>query len=251
MGGTRIFLIIKSRLFREGLHSIFSAPSFEVQHEAASVDEALPKLAEVKPDLLLIDPHGEATALADWIAKVRSAAPSARIVLLTEEIRLDHMAGALSAGVDGYLLKDISGDALQQSLRLVLLGEKVFPTDLAYLLVNGHITPHNGWASPHRSNGLSPREMEILSCLLKGDSNKLIATQLQITESTVKVHLKALLKKINVRNRTQAAIWALNNGIEAVSRCSTLKEPSRTTLIDPNAAAGFSTSKTRQRLHPG
>jgi two-component system nitrate/nitrite response regulator NarL len=129
----------------------------------------------------------------------------------------------------------MSGDALQQSLRLVLLGEKVFPTDLAHLLTNGRMG---------HFNGLSDREMQILACLLNGAKNKQIAYELKISDGTVKVRLKAILKKIHVRNRTQAAIWALNHGLardlgSSAQRVATIKvrdglaaDPDLTTLLD-------------------
>jgi len=95
---------------------------------------------------------------------------------------------------------------------LVLLGEKVFPTSLAALLISGPVD--NVVEMPGGRRGLSERENQILRSLLKGESNKMIANRLGITEATVKVHLKTVLRKIGAANRTQAAIWALNNGYD-------------------------------------
>jgi two-component system, NarL family, nitrate/nitrite response regulator NarL len=162
---------------------------------------------------VLVDLPDNGEAMTGRISQLRTAAPRARIVVLTENIRVNRLADALSAGVDGYLLKNMSADALHQSLRLVLLGEKVFPTDLAHLLTNGRIMPRDDAGQMSRFNGLSDREMQILGCLLNGAQNKQIAHELKISDGTVKVHLKAILKKIRVQNRTQAAIWALNHGI--------------------------------------
>jgi two-component system nitrate/nitrite response regulator NarL len=134
-------------------------------------------------------------------------------VVLTDAIRLDRLAAGLAVGIDGYLLKNMSADALPQWLRLVLLGEKVFPTDLAHMLTNGRVTLRNNGGQISHVNGLSGREMEILGCLINGAQNKQIAQELDISDGTVKVHVKAILKKIRVQNRTQAAIWAMNNGI--------------------------------------
>src|SRR5690606_31857815 len=95
-------------------------------------------------------------------------------------------------------------------------GEKVFPTDLARILINGDFNVPAALPVSRRAaagRALSERETQILDCLLSGYSNKMIAKRLEISEGTVKVHLKGILKKINVQNRTQAAIWALNNGI--------------------------------------
>src|SRR4051812_43819098 len=124
----------------------------------------------------------------------------------------------MNAGADGYLMKDVSPEALIQSLELVMMGEKVFPTNLAAMLFD-----LNNASSPMNSiRGMTPREHEILQALVTGASNKLIANRLGITEATVKVHLKTLLRKIDVNNRTQAAIWAMNNGVTADGAAPTL-----------------------------
>ena len=138
--------------------------------------------------------------------------PKSRLVILAGELETKRLKTALEAGIDGYLMSDLSPDALIQSLRLVMLGEKVFPTHLAALLISGQTD--NIVAMPGTPRGLSEREMQILRHLLKGDSNKMIANRLGITEATVKVHLKTVLRKIGAANRTQAAIWALNHGFD-------------------------------------
>jgi two-component system nitrate/nitrite response regulator NarL len=132
-------------------------------------------------------------------------------VALASDFAVDALRDAMNAGADGYLMKDVSPEALLQSLELVMMGEKVFPTNLAAMLFE-----LNNASSPVNSvRGQSPREQEILRTLVTGSSNKLIAIKLGITEATVKVHLKTLLRKIDVNNRTQAAIWAMNNGFTA------------------------------------
>jgi two-component system, NarL family, nitrate/nitrite response regulator NarL len=208
-----VLLIDASRLFREGLRRIFSDSSFAVAHESASVAEALPFIASLQPSLVLVDPPDEFEALTERMRQIRAAAPGVRIVVLTEAIRANRLADALAAGVDGYLLKNMSADALHHSLRLVLLGEKVFPTGLAHLLTEGWTVSRGPNRKISAPNGLSAREMQILGYLLNGASNKLIAHELAISDGTVKVHLKAILKKIGAQNRTQAAIWALNHGV--------------------------------------
>jgi two-component system, NarL family, nitrate/nitrite response regulator NarL len=207
-----VFLIDASRLAREGLRRILQS-SLTVVHESPSVEDALPFVASLKPALVLVDLKDCDDVLTGQIDQIRIAAPGARIVVLTETIRVNRLADALSAGVDGYLLKNMSGDALQQSLRLVLLGEKVFPTDLARLLTTRRIMSRSDTGQMGHFKDLSDREMQILACLLNGAQNKQIAYELKISDGTVKMHLKAILKKIRVQNRTQAAIWALNHGI--------------------------------------
>src|SRR5260221_8114001 len=126
-----VFLIDASRLFREGLRRIFSGSSFAAIHESCSVHDALPLIESLQPSLVLVDFPESGEAVTERIGQIRAAAPSTRIVVLTETIRVDRFAEALSAGVDGYLLKNMSADALDQSLRLRLLGEKGVPTGLA------------------------------------------------------------------------------------------------------------------------
>jgi two-component system, NarL family, nitrate/nitrite response regulator NarL len=219
MSNGSVFLIDASRLFREGLRRIFSGSSFAAVHEACSVHEALPSIASSQPSLVLVNfpDSGSGAALREGVGQIRAAAPPTRIVVLTETIRVNRLSDALSAGVDGYLLKNMSADALHQSLRLVLLGEKVFPTDLAHLLISDRLTARNEAVQGDHVNGLSDREMQILGYLTSGAQNKQIANDLQISDGTVKVHLKAILKKIGVQNRTQAALWALSQGMTHVS----------------------------------
>jgi two-component system, NarL family, nitrate/nitrite response regulator NarL len=102
---------------------------------------------------------------------------------------------------------------LHQSLRIVSLGEKVFPTELANLFTGDRLVSRSDLGSMRHLNGLSDREIQILSHVRNGGQNKQIANDLKISDGTVKVHLKSILKKIHVQNRTQAAIWAHDHGV--------------------------------------
>ena len=213
MDTVNVFLTDTNKLFREGMKRLFDSSLFTVVGEAGSVQEAAAILtgASIRPDLVLIDPTGGADDL-EALKALRAEHPQTRIVILTGALDTRLLSASLSAGADGYLMKDIACEALMQSLRLVMMGEKVFPTHLAALLVSGR-AEDMGAEVPTRRKGLSQREVQILHCLLNGNSNKMIANHLKITEATVKVHLKSLLRKINASNRTQAAIWAMNNGM--------------------------------------
>jgi two-component system nitrate/nitrite response regulator NarL len=144
------------------------------------------------------------------LRKIKEVFPQGRLVVIAEAMKAEELALSFSAGVDGFLLADISPEALRESLQLVMLGEKVFPSRLVTLLCG-----ENPFARLSSTNGnfLSDREVAIVSRLAGGLPNKVIASQLTITEATVKVHLKSILKKLGVSNRTQAAIWAVNNGM--------------------------------------
>ncbi|CAO3413361.1 LuxR C-terminal-related transcriptional regulator [Azospirillum endophyticum] len=213
MDAINVFLIDANKLFREGMKRLFEGTPFNVVGEAGTLREGLSTLGSgTNPDLILIDLPSGAEEEVDAMRSLREGHPSIKVVILTNDLDTRRLSAALGAGAGGYLLKDIACEALMQSLKLVMMGEKVFPTHLAELLVSGR-TEDMGTELPTRRKGLSQREVQILRCLLNGNSNKMIANHLNITEATVKVHLKSLLRKINASNRTQAAIWALNNGI--------------------------------------
>jgi len=215
--------IDRNQLFREGLRRILHETPFKILGEASSLRDGIDQIASLNPHLIIVDtnvtqkPSANCAreSLIDLMVGVESASARARVVMLTDTVAIPRLANALGAGLGGYLLKDMSAEALKQSLQLVHLGETVFPTDLADLLINNRFVALGSNGSDGRNEGLSGRETEILSCLVNGHSNKAIANQLEITEGTVKVHLKGILKKIHVNNRTQAAIWAVQNGIVA------------------------------------
>jgi two-component system, NarL family, nitrate/nitrite response regulator NarL len=201
MTSSHTILIEANRLFRQGLKHLLADTRFAVEAEFSTTEQAIE--GAVASGLVIVGEGGD-------LQQLRSAYPEARIVVLASDFAVDALREAMNAGADGYLMKDVSPEALLQSLELVMMGEKVFPTNLAAMLLDMNVI-----APQHSVRGLSPREQEILQALVTGSSNKLIAIKLGITEATVKVHLKTLLRKIDVNNRTQAAIWAMNNGFTA------------------------------------
>jgi two-component system nitrate/nitrite response regulator NarL len=201
-------LIDPNRLFRDGLKYLLAPTRFAVAAEFGTVAQALAHADAGAAGLLVV---GQAKPDADELQGLREAYPAARIVVLADQMTIDGLRDAMGAGIDGLLVKTVSPEALVQSLQLVLMGEKVYPTNLAALLTEA------GAPVPQDSlRGISPREQQILQLLLTGASNKAIGNRLGITEATVKVHLKTLLRKIDVSNRTQAAIWAKNNGLAPI-----------------------------------
>lgn len=206
-------LIDSSQLFREGLKGLLRGTGIEVTSEASSIAHVSEMKDVGVPDLVILDFYEKEQEGAQHLKLLRDRFASAKIVILTAELSTPKLVEVLSCGVDGYLLKDMSADALIQSLDLVLLGEKVFPTYLAHLLIDER-SDENRRDYVVSLNGLSERELQILQCLANGDPNKVIANRLSITEATVKVHIKGVLKKIPASNRTQAAVWAIENGIE-------------------------------------
>jgi two-component system nitrate/nitrite response regulator NarL len=206
MTSSRTVLIEPSCLFRQGLKHLLADTRFAVEVEFSTIEQAVGDT--VASGLVII---GKASTEPGDLQQLREAYSEARIVVLASDLTVDALRDAMNAGADGFLMNDVSPEALLQSLELVMLGEKVFPTNLAAMLLDLSNAP-----SPLNSvRGVTPREHEILQALVTGSSNKMIANRLGITEATVKIHLKTLLRKIDVNNRTQAAIWAVNNGFSA------------------------------------
>lgn len=207
-------IVDPNRLSREGLLHILAHGDIDVMHEATDVDE-LAGESDLQPDLVLFDCAADAAHVVDDLKRLREWFPKARIVVLTgcEDVSL--LISCYSGPVDGLISKNVSSSALLKSLQLVLVGERVFPSQLLTMVLGGQRRPAPPPARVQPSDpALSEREVEILQCLVCGDSNKVIANRLGIAEATIKVHLKGILRKVQVRNRTQAAIWALERGMQ-------------------------------------
>ncbi len=220
MEQVRLLIIDPNTLFREGLRGLLSGTQFDVAHEASDTTEGLEIVQsndEIEIVILDFTNDGSDTEL-QILTQMRAANEDIKLIVLTNEMSALLLARALNAGADGFLLKSMSSEALVASLRLVVLGEKVFPTKLATMITSGQIDPTAAEVRASSMKGLSEREREIMGCLVHGKSNKVIARQLGITEATVKVHLKAVLRKLNVSNRTQAALWAVRNGLREGDR---------------------------------
>ncbi len=217
MSKEKIYLVGGSHLFRHGLRTYLTSDSFEIAGEAedyAEFDRSV-QTTEALDLILYALPHGEEDPAAA-VRSIRGSFPDTHVLVMGDSLIAEEFSACLSAGANGYLLSDISKDALLHSMQLILLGETVFATELAKFWMNGSL---ERGATPIRKLGhkLTPREVEIAECLLEGESNKLIARRLGITESTVKIHMQSLLRKINVQNRTQAAIWAMESRITGSS----------------------------------
>jgi two-component system, NarL family, nitrate/nitrite response regulator NarL len=214
----KVVLVGMNNLFLQGLRHLLDPAQFTIAGEAgdlagwsALVGDGL--VPDPAPDLLLTDLNGCSEDDLEHLQRIRARLEDIRIVVLADELCLTNMARLLRAGVDGYLLKDLSARALSLSLLLVMNGEKALPSTLASVLADDPRTEAANGASIRAQKHLTEREEQILRCLLNAYSNKHIARALNISEGTVKVHLKSLMKKIAAGNRTQAALWARNNGI--------------------------------------
>jgi two-component system nitrate/nitrite response regulator NarL len=176
------------------------------------------------PDIVLLECLEMPSHMGRDLAALKARYPKAKLVVLCATATASRLAHAFANGASGYLLNDIGFPALLESLNLVVLGEKVFPSRMADILIEMCTTAHEPPATlaPSQQESLTTREWQILSGVVNGDSNKAIAKSLAITEATVKMHLRRARRKIQVRNRTQAAVWALKHGLPRTPNSPTL-----------------------------
>lgn len=214
VGYPQILLVCPYNLFRQALALLLQRSSLgPVAHVATTAEADATFFAEGTVEMVLLcscDQNPDAGAL---IAKLCSENPRTNVVVITSQFDAAQMAEALNAGVDGYLTADMSVPGLVHSLELVRSGEKVFPSQLAEQLAAGNLEVVTK-EEAEEVGPLTAREHEIMRCIVRGDSNKVIAGGFSITEATVKMHLRQIFSKIEVSNRTQAAAWALSNGMK-------------------------------------
>jgi len=219
-----IVLVGKNILLREGLAKILRSANFRILASVSSADDWHGGKAARHPPLFLIVNTGNDfdSALAQ-IELFRRTHPDARIAVVADQYGWNELILAFRAGANGYFANAITCDRFIKSVELVMMGETIFPPELLSFVLNpdgrpGPPTEDSQSDEPMLlatetpiAPPLSPREKLILVCMIGGDSNKCIARKIDIAEATVKVHVKAILRKLRVQNRTQAAIWAINN----------------------------------------
>jgi len=218
-------LVGQCALLREGLARILSAADFRIIGSGARVEDVI-QTSQHQSLLLIIDAGDNPDAAVAEIELFKERHPSGRVAVLADHYPLPDLVSAFAAGANLYFANSVSCDALIKALELVMLGETILPPQL-FALISSNEQEREGMlpicqrVPGDASQGmrtddtprLSAREKSILRCVVDGDSNKVIARKIAITEATVKVHVKAILRKIRVHNRTQAAIWAMNNGV--------------------------------------
>lgn len=199
----RILITDDHFVVREGLRSILRREAdFTVVGEASNGNEAVTAHAKLHPDVTIMDLRMPVCGGVEAIRRIRAANPAARILVLSNFEGDEDIHAALSAGAMGYLLKHSSGDQVTPAIRSLMLGKRWIPQEVA-----AHL------ASRERGEILSDREREIVKLLVLGEANKEIASVLGITEQTVKSHVKNILAKLQVRDRTEAVTVALRRGI--------------------------------------
>ncbi|MBS0507485.1 MAG: response regulator [Proteobacteria bacterium] len=209
-----LFLIDDHTLLRRGLVALLGQyADLRVVGEAGDAGAAQHLLPQLQPDVILLDNHLPGVRGVDAIAGLREASPASRVVMLTVSEDGEDLASALRHGAQGYLLKTIDGDLLAEAVRRAARGEPVVSPEMMGKLVAAFQTqgapepepvPEEAEPAPQ----LSPREEEVLREIARGASNKEIARTLDIAETTVKIHVQHILRKLGLSSRVQAAVYA-------------------------------------------
>ena len=208
----RIAVVDDHTLFRRGIIALLSrVPDFVIVGEAADGAEGIKLVARHKPDVVLLDLHMPGISGAEAMRAILAQAPETQVVMLTGSEDAEDLMTALRSGAGGYLLKNIDSDFLVDSIRRAAGGDSVISPEMTGKLVRGI----RGEPAPSLQPALSPREREILGFLARGASNKEIARDLAVAESTVKIHVQHILRKLALSSRVQAAVWAVEQGVVA------------------------------------
>lgn len=209
----RVLLVDDHTLFRSGIKALLQRdPTFEVVGEAGDGLEGVKRAISLKPDVVLMDLHMPGLSGREALQLILEDQPQTRVVMLTVSENADDLMDTLRAGALGYLLKNIDADFLTNAVRRAAQGEAVMSEQMtAKLLASVRGAPAT--VRVNDVDKLTAREREILGFLARGASNKEIARGLELAESTVKIHIQNILKKLGVSSRVQAAIYAVENDL--------------------------------------
>jgi two-component system nitrate/nitrite response regulator NarL len=209
----RVLIIDDHALFRVGLQGLLEQRGIEVADAVASGIEGLQRAAELRPDIVLLDLRMPDMGGLAVLEKLRENEPGIPVVMLTTSNEETDLIKSLRSGAQGYLLKDMEPDELVSALRDIENGKNVVAQDLTDALARMVQGETNIADDDGPFSELTPREMEILCLLAEGQSNKLIARNLGISDGTVKLHVKAILRKLGIHSRVEAAVIAVEQGL--------------------------------------
>lgn len=209
----RVLLVDDHSLFRSGIRSLLQRhDEFEVVDEAGDGLEGVKRAKSLRPDVVLMDLHMPGVSGREAVKLIVEEVPGTNVLMLTVSEDSEDLIETLRAGATGYLLKNIETETLVDAIRRAAHGESVVSPQMTAKLVQGVRAQPKAAAGAAEREKLSPREREILGCLARGDSNKEIARTLELAESTVKIHIQNIFKKLNLTSRVQAALYAVEHG---------------------------------------
>ncbi|MBW7861494.1 MAG: response regulator transcription factor [Rhodocyclaceae bacterium] len=215
----RVLLVDDHSLFRSGIRFLLQRyPEFEIVGEAGDGMEGVKRAGQLKPDVVLLDLHMPGLSGRDAARMITRETPESHVLMLTVSEEADDLFETLRSGACGYLLKNIDAETLVAAVRTAAHGESVISPQMMGKLLNGVRGGTTATARPAEAESpeldkLTPREREILALIARGQSNKEIARELAVAESTVKIHVQNLLRKLSLSSRVQAAVYAVEHGL--------------------------------------
>jgi len=220
----RVLLIDDHALVRKGIEELLQSRGVQVVAAVGSGEEGVRRARELPADLILLDVKMPGMNGVETLKALRASGVSAPVVMLSMSREDADLSAALRAGARGYLLKDMEPEELVPALEAAVQGDNVVAQELVGSLaglVRGDAAPAAAPRKPAPFAELTPRELEILECIADGSSNKMIARTLEITDGTVKLHVKAILRKLGLRSRVEAAVTAVEHGLGKARRATT------------------------------
>jgi DNA-binding NarL/FixJ family response regulator len=205
----KVMLVDDHAVLKDGIRSFLDREKdIEVVGEATSGQEAIEEIQRLNPDVILMDINLPDKNGIEVTEIVKSRCPECKVLMLTMFDHDEYLMSSIRAGADGYLLKDAPSDQVVEAIRTVFKGDSIIHPSLTKKLMHYHQKRSNSQSS---ESELSEREKEVLGYLAQGLSNKDIAEQLFISDKTVKIHVSKILKKFDVKSRSQAVIYAVQN----------------------------------------
>lgn len=208
-----IVLIDDHTLFRSGIKALLSRhPDFIIAGEAADGLSGVKLVEQLKPDVVLLDLDMPVMNGREALAQILSVNPKQNVIMLTVSEDSEDLIECVRLGAHGFLLKNINADFLIESINKAAHGDNVFSPEMMAQMIQNLINP-NALHTDSELDSLTSRELEVLGHLAVGHSNKIIARQLDLAESTIKVHVQNILRKLELTSRVQAAVYAVQHKV--------------------------------------
>ena len=211
----KVVIIDDHTLFREGLQGLLERHGIEIVASIGNSQDGIKAAQELNPDVLLLDLRMPEMGGLEILEKLQEYKFKKPVVMLTTSDEEKDIIKALKGGASGYLLKDMEPDELVAALRDIVAGDTVVAPNLAQILAKAVQGEEDAQTDTNPIESLTPREFEILELLAEGQSNKVIARNLGISDGTVKLHVKAILRKLDIHSRVEAAVMAVEHGIRS------------------------------------
>jgi NarL family two-component system response regulator LiaR len=211
----RVLIVDDHGIVREGLRGLLTRPGIQVVGEADSGANAVELARQLQPDVVLLDIRMREGDGLQALPQIKAVSPSTSVIMLTTYANPGYLARAISSGASGYLSKEVNPEQIVRAVRTVAAGDELIDRDLlqAALAQAVDLSSPDPEPTELQAESLSEREIEVLRLMVAGMNNAVIAETLNVSLATVKTHVRHILEKLHVSDRTQAALWAVRHGI--------------------------------------